>query len=138
MQPSFHEQFSHRFPAVWTPDGCVVVEVDGVPVFASRKGAPVFSGPLFPEQERSQPQALEAWIDIVKSLTAQPVSVDQSLSSSVLSASSRPKLSRENFTAHVSNFAGKARSCRSVSPLHLSALDCAQGLTEAFFACKGE
>ncbi len=139
------------FPVVWTPDGCVVVgghAAPTVPVFAERNQARVFTGPFFSSKERSSSNALQAWNEITNSMVPQAGIAEQSMSSSLISnsstlpvPSSRAKFSRENMTAHMHKFHERAYRIAEQSSrdtLHTTALDGALGLTEAFYACKGE
>ena len=48
---------------------------------------------------------------------------------------SRPKYSRENITVHMQRF---HQDALKLAPHDASPLDFALGLTEAFFACKGD
>jgi hypothetical protein len=138
-------------PVVWTPDGCVVVGGPAapiVPAFAERKRARIFTGPFFFCKDRSSPNALQAWNEITNSMAPQTGVTEQSLSSSLISSSSslpfsssRAKFSRENITAHMHKFHERALRIAEQSSrdaVHVTALDGALGLTEAFFACKGD
>jgi hypothetical protein len=53
-------------------------------------------------------------------------------------AFSRPKYSRENITVHMHKFHKDALRVLKLTPHDASPLDAALGLTECFFACKGD
>ena len=124
------------FPAVWTPDGGVVVAGPAAPMFAERKLAAVFTGPFFASQDRTCNNAIAAWIEIGNAMNSQPHrsgAADQSKLFSSSSAS-QAKYSRENITVHMHRFHAHAQKVR---PGDCCSLDAALGLVEAFFACKG-
>ena len=138
---------SPSFPIVWTPDGCVVVGGRAAPAFAERKQARIFTGPFFSSKDRSSSNALQAWNEIANSMAPQAGVAEPSVSSSLLStassafSSARTKFGRENVTVHMHSFYERAYRIAEQSShdaLHTTALDGALGLTEAFFACKGD
>ncbi len=121
-------------PVVWTPDGTVVVAGPAAPVFAIRRHAPVFNGPFFAARDRVHYHAIVAWTEIQNALTPQASALDQSRVSAAPS-SLRSKFLRADITQHMRKF---YESAVKLCPHDMSPLDAALGLTEAFFACKGE